>query len=52
VAARLCGQASGGAVLVSKTTADRVKNDFLFSSLGKFSLKNLSDEVDIFELQD
>ena len=52
VAARLCGQARGGAVLVSKTTADRVKRDFSFSPLGKFSLKNLSDQVDIFELQD
>ena len=52
VAARLCGHAKGGAVLVSKTTADRVKNDFPFSALGKFSIKNLTQEVDIFELKD
>jgi class 3 adenylate cyclase len=52
VAARLCGQAKGGAVLVSRTTADRVKSDFSFSDLGKFALKNLTEEVDIFELQD
>jgi class 3 adenylate cyclase len=52
VAARLCGQAKGGAILVSKTTADRVKNHFSFSSLGKFSLKNLAEKVDVFALQD
>jgi class 3 adenylate cyclase len=52
VAARLCGQARGGAVLVSKTTADRVRNDFSFSPLGKFPLKNLTEEVDIFALQE
>jgi class 3 adenylate cyclase len=52
VAARLCGHAKGGAVLVSKTTADRVKNYFSFSPLGKFSLKNLMEEVDIFALLD
>ena len=52
VAARLCGQAKGGAVLVSKSTADRVKNHYSFSPLGKFALKNLSGEVDVFALQD
>jgi len=52
VAARLCSHAKGGAVLVSKTTADRVKNHFSFSPLGKFALKNLSEEIEIFALQD
>ena len=52
VAARLCGHAKGGAVLVSKATADRVKRHYSFSPLGKFALKNLSGEVDIFALQD
>jgi class 3 adenylate cyclase len=52
VAARLCGHAKGGEVLVSKTTADRVKSHFSFSALGKFSLKNLTEEVDIYALQD
>jgi class 3 adenylate cyclase len=52
VAARLCGQAKGGAVLVSKSTADRVNRHYAFSPLGKFALKNLSGEVDIFALQD
>jgi class 3 adenylate cyclase len=52
VAARLCGQAKGGAILLSKTTADRVHNYFSFSPLGKFPLKNLTEEVDIFALQE
>ncbi len=52
VAARLCGHARGGAVLVSKTTADRVQKYFSFKPLGKFALKNLTDKVDIFALQE
>ena len=52
VAARLCGHAKGGAVLVSKSTADRVNRYYTFSPLGKFALKNLSGKVDIFALQD
>jgi len=51
VAARLCGHAKGGAVLVSKSTADRVNRHYAFSPLGKFALKNLSGEVDVFALQ-
>jgi class 3 adenylate cyclase len=52
IAARICGQATGGAVLVSKSTAERTKEHFPFTPLGKFALKNLSEEVDIFALQD
>lgn len=52
VAARLCGQAKGGAVLVSKSTADRVKSHYAFSPLGKLALKNLSVEVDVFALEE
>ena len=52
VAARLCGHAKGGAVLVSKTTADRVQQYCSFKPLGKFALKNLTDEVEIFALQE
>lgn len=51
VAARICGQASGGAVLVAKSTEERTKEHFSFEPLGKFALKNLSEEVDIFELE-
>jgi len=52
VAARLCGQAKGGAVLVSKSTADRVKSHYSFAPLGKLALKNLSGEVEVFALQE
>jgi class 3 adenylate cyclase len=51
VAARICNQATGGAVLVSKTTAERVNEHFSFAPLGKFALKNLSAEVEIYALQ-
>ena len=50
IAARLCGQAKGGEALVSGETAGRVKDMFQFKSLGKFSLKNLAEEVDVFAL--
>jgi class 3 adenylate cyclase len=50
VAARICSHATGGAVLVSKSTADRVKEHFSMDSLGKFSLKNVSKKVEIFAL--
>ena len=51
IAARLCGQAKGGQVLVSGKTADRVQENFRFQPLGKFSLKNLSEAVDVFALK-
>lgn len=50
VAARIGAQATNGRVFLSKTTADRVKNHFTLNPLGKFSLKNVSEEVEIFEL--
>jgi class 3 adenylate cyclase len=52
IAARICGRATGGAVLVSRSTADRVKNTFTFERLGRFALKNLSEQVEIFSLKD
>jgi class 3 adenylate cyclase len=48
VAARICSQATGGEVLVSKETAERVKDNFPLQCLGKFSLKNVSEEVEIY----
>jgi class 3 adenylate cyclase len=51
VAARICGQATGGAVLAARSTVDRVKDAFSFERLGQFALKNLSEEVEIFALQ-
>ena len=51
VAARLCTQATGGAVLVSKTTMERAKGHFSFSPLGKLVLKNLTEKVEVYSLK-
>jgi class 3 adenylate cyclase len=48
VAARICSQATGGEVFLSKETANRIKDQFSVKSLGKFSLKNVSEEVEIY----
>ena len=50
VAARIGAQAKGGKVFLSKTTAARIKAHFSLSALGKFNLKNVSEEVEIFEI--
>jgi class 3 adenylate cyclase len=50
VAARIGAFASEGAILVSRHTADRVKGDVSLNSLGKFSLKNVSEDVEIFKV--
>jgi class 3 adenylate cyclase len=50
VAARIGAQAKGGRVFLSPTTAARVKDHFTLSPLGKFSLKNVSGEVEIYEV--
>jgi class 3 adenylate cyclase/transcriptional regulator with GAF, ATPase, and Fis domain len=50
IAARLCSQAKGGEALVSEETAKRVKGMFQFNSLGRFSLKNLAEKVEVFAL--
>jgi len=52
VAARICGQATGGAVLASRSTVERVKDVFSFERLGQYALKNLSEEVEIFALKE
>jgi class 3 adenylate cyclase len=52
IAARICSQATGGQVLASRSTLDRVKEKFSFERLGAFSLKNLSEEVEIFSLKE
>jgi class 3 adenylate cyclase len=51
IAARVCGRATGGAVLAARSTVDRVKDAFSFERLGSFALKNLSEEVEIFSLK-
>ena len=50
VAARIGAQAKGGKVFISKSTADRIKDHFSLSPLGKFNLKNVSEEVEIYEI--
>ena len=51
VAARLCSHATGGAVLVSKTTVKRTKKHFSFLPLGKLALKNLTKKVEVYGLK-
>ena len=50
VASRIGAQAKGGKIFLSATTATRVKDQFPLSPLGKFSLKNVSEEVEIYEI--
>jgi len=50
VAARIGAQATGGSIFLSKTTASRVKNYFSPVYKGKFNLKNVSEEIEIFKL--
>ena len=52
IAARICGKATGGAILASRSTMERVKDEFSFETLGSFALKNLSEEVEIFALKE
>ncbi|NLI81756.1 MAG: adenylate/guanylate cyclase domain-containing protein, partial [Deltaproteobacteria bacterium] len=50
VAARLSALATGGKVLLSESTAERVKDRFQLTFLGKFPLKNISEDVKVFAL--
>lgn len=52
LAARICAHASGGAVLACKTTMERVKNHFLCKPIGKFELKNISEKVELFAIDE
>ena len=52
VAARLCGKAKGGEILLAEETVQRTKGLFQFSSMGKFALKNLAEEVEIYSLSE
>ncbi|RPJ18529.1 MAG: hypothetical protein EHM26_09585, partial [Desulfobacteraceae bacterium] len=51
VAARISALGSKGTLLMSRTTADRVRNLFSPSSRGMHKLKNVSEEVEVFELK-
>jgi class 3 adenylate cyclase len=50
VAARIGSVAKRGEILLSKTTAERIKGHVPFTSLGKVSLKHVSEEVEIFKI--
>jgi class 3 adenylate cyclase len=50
IAGRIGAMATGGKVLLSSTTADRVKEEFSLTSLGRFRLKNVSEEVEVFSV--
>lgn len=52
VAARIGALASGGAIHLSKSTADRVNDHFSVKPKGKFKLKNVSEEVEIFTVNE
>ena len=51
MAARICARATGGAILTNRATAERAGEEFPFISLGTFPLKNISKEMEIFELK-
>lgn len=48
IAARICSLAKRGQLLVAKSTAERIKDCFCCQSLGNFSLKNVSEQLEIF----
>ena len=50
VAARIGSLATSGSVLLSKYTADRVKDQFSLTPLGKLKLKNVSEEMEVFSV--
>jgi len=45
LAARIAGQATEGAILVSTTTAERIKASFVLESVGEHALKNVAEPV-------
>jgi class 3 adenylate cyclase len=50
VAARIGALARKGGILMSPSTAERVRGAYSPASKGKFKLKNVSEEVEVFEL--
>lgn len=51
VAARLGALATRGSIFLSKDTAELVTDRFPITSRGKFKLKNVSEEVEVFEVK-
>ena len=50
IAARIGAQAKRGGILLSQETAARIEDHYSVKALGKFSLKNVSEDVEVFEL--
>ena len=50
VAARIGAQATHGKIFLSGSTAERIKDQFTLTPLGSFKLKNLSKEIQIFQV--
>ena len=50
VAARISALGSKGCLLMSKETADRIAGHYCPACRGKFKMKNVSEEVEVFEL--
>ena len=50
VASRIGSLATGSSILISKVTSDRVCRQHSVKPMGKFKLKNVSDEIEIFKL--
>jgi class 3 adenylate cyclase len=52
IAARIGALATGGSILLSRETADRVKDCFPVVLRGNVALKNVSGEVEVFEVNE
>jgi class 3 adenylate cyclase/HAMP domain-containing protein len=50
VAARVAGEATGGEILMTSSTAERVKGHFVLERLGERRLKNVAEPVQIYRL--
>jgi class 3 adenylate cyclase len=50
VAARVAGEATGGEILMTSSTAERVKGHFVLERLGERRLKNVADPVQVYRL--
>jgi class 3 adenylate cyclase/HAMP domain-containing protein len=50
VAARVAGEATGGEILVTSSTAERIKGHFVLERLGERRLKNVAEPVQIYRL--
>ena len=50
VAARIGALATGGQILLTRSTADRIAHEIHLKNLGKFDLKNVKEPTEVFQL--